>query len=143
MYGLDALVVVFFVDLVLTVLNTWYLLVRRAPSASGILVGLSVVMAVLALASLMLPRVSVEPVGTAVVPDNYTTLVTRVLAGPTATVTTAVVTTYRVNMTVTVLRETGLAQPYFGLVLVFAVVNAFVFLLYSFAVVFPRIVRRL
>jgi hypothetical protein len=142
-YGLDALLAVFAVSFALTVANVWYLLVRRAPSASGTLFGLSTVVAILALASLAMPRVSVEPVGTAVVPGNYATVLTRVLVNPTATVTTAVVTTYAVNMTVTVYRESGLLGPYFGLVTVLLVVNAFVFLLYQFAVVFPRIVRGL
>jgi hypothetical protein len=142
-YGLEALLAVFAVSFALTVANAWYLLIRRASSASGTLFGLSAVVAILALASLAMPRVSVEPVGTAVVPGNYTTVITRVVSNSTTTVTTAVVTTYAVNMTVTVFRETGLLQPYFGLVTVLLVVNAFVFLLYQFAVVFPRIMRRL
>jgi hypothetical protein len=142
-YGLEALLAVFAVSFALTVANAWYLLIRRASSASGTLFGLSAVVAILALASLAMPRVSVEPVGTAVVPGNYTAVITRVLSNSTTTATTAVVTTYAVNMTVTVFRETGLLRPYFGLVTVLLVVNAFVFLLYQFAVVFPRIMRRL
>jgi hypothetical protein len=142
-YGLDALLAVFATSFVLTIANVWYLLIRRAPSASGTLFGLSTVIAILALASLAMPRVSVEPVGTAVVPGNYTTVITRVLVGPATTVTTAVATTYVVNVTVTVYRESGLLGPYFGLVTVLLMVNAFVFLLYQFAVVFPRIMRGL
>jgi hypothetical protein len=142
-YGLDALLAVFAVSFMLTVANVWYLLIRRAPSASGTLFGLSTVVAILALASLAMPRVSVEPAAMAVVPGNYTTPVTRVLSYNNTTVTTVVVMTYVANLVVTVYRESGLLGPYFGLVTVLLVVNAFVFLLYQFAVVFPRIVRRL
>lgn len=138
MYGLDALVTVFFVSLVLTVLNVWYLLVNRASAGSGTLVGFTTVIAIIALANLLMPRVAVEPVGVVAVPTNYTTAVVTTVNGTTTT-TTAV---YVVNLTTTVFRPSGLSTPYFGLVTIFLFVNAFVVLLYMFTVVFPRIMRR-
>jgi len=106
--------------------------------ASGSLVGIVVIIVITAIANLLMHRVAVEPVGVVVVPTPYTTSVGLVVNGS----VTSTVVTYDVNLTKTVFRPTQLTGPYFGVVVMFLVVNAFIYALYMFTVMFPRISRR-
>jgi len=138
-YGLDVVTTVLVGCLVLTVLNTWFLMIRRSSPGTSVLVGFSTVIAIVALGNLLLPRVTITPIGTVVIPTNITTAVVTVVNETTTTTTT----TYSVDLTTTLFSESGLTPTYFSIVTLFLIVNAFVVLLYMFTILFPRIVRRL